>query len=297
MTLPHPSADRPIFVRAPAKINLTLDVLGKREDGYHALASVMQTIAVADTLALWPAPDNTLTLHCDAPELRGENNLALRAARLLRDTTGCRRGVHVELRKEIPAQGGLGGGSSDAAAVLVALNRHWQLGLDTATLIALAAQLGSDVPFFVVGGTALVEGRGEIVTPLPPLPPLWLVVARPPVGVSTAMVFRALTPAAYTDGTATRRLVEAIRGGNLPPLDDTTLVNALEHDVLRDYPAVERLRGVMLRAGASPVRMSGSGPTLFAPFTTLAAATPVWRAAVQAGARAWLTYPADGPTP
>ena len=284
------ATQRPVFVRAPAKINLTLDVLGKRPDGYHALASVMQTIAVYDTIALWPRPAGEITLACNAPELSGESNLAWRAARLISAVTGGAHGVHIELRKEIPTQGGLGGGSSDGAAILVALNRWWQLGLSTAALIDLAAQLGSDVPFFIVGGTALIEGRGEIVTPLPDVTPLWLVVAKPPVNVPTPAVFRGLTPAAYTDGLATQQLVVAIRAGTLPPLNDATLHNALEQDVLRDYPAVERLRGVLRRAGAPTVRMSGSGPTLYAPFTALSAATAVWRAAIQAGARAWLTY-------
>ena len=288
------SHDRPLFMRAPAKINLTLDVLGRRADGYHELASVMQTIAVGDTLAFWPAPAGAITFTCDTPELSGDSNLALRAARLLVSETGCTHGIHIELRKEIPTQAGLGGGSSDGATALLALNHLWNLGLPRARLIELAARLGSDVPFFIVGGTALIGGRGEIVTPLPDMLPLWLVVAKPAVNVPTPAVFRALTSVGYSDGTATHALVDAITAGTLPLLDNRSLHNALEENVLRDYPLVAKLRETLLRAGATTVRMSGSGPTLYAPFTSLAAATPVWRAAQHANARAWLTYTVGG---
>ncbi len=281
---------QPLFVRAPAKINLTLDVLGKRTDGYHTLASVMQTIAIADTVALWPAPEGEVTLDCDLADLCSPDNLALRAALDLRAATGTTRGVRIELAKRIPMQGGLGGGSSDGATVLLALNTWWGLGLAEADLIALAAPLGSDVPFFIIGGTAQITGRGEVVTKLPDLVPLWLVVAKPPVNVSTPAVFRALPPADYSDGTATAALVGDIRAGTPPPLTDASLHNALERGVLRDYPAVAATRAALLAAGAPCVRMSGSGPTLYAPFTTLRAAAAVRDAARAAGLRVWLTH-------
>ncbi len=279
-----------LFCRAPAKINLTLDVLGKRADGYHDLMSVMEPIALYDTLALRAAPDGETRLVCDTAELEGDDNLALRAARLVLAHTGCCRGVTIELRKEIPAQGGLGGGSSDAATTLVALNRWLALGLSRTELIDLAARLGSDVPFFITGGTALIEGRGEIVTPLPQAPPLWLIVVKPPIAIPTPAVFGALAPGDYSDGRATRDLVAAIRAGGLPALSDATLWNALEPVVLRDFPAVAESRRMLLGAGAPLARMSGSGPTLYAPFVTLAEAVPVWRAVLQAGATAWLTH-------
>ncbi|MBA3827137.1 MAG: 4-(cytidine 5'-diphospho)-2-C-methyl-D-erythritol kinase [Ktedonobacterales bacterium] len=280
----------PLFVRAPAKINLTLDVLGKRADGYHELASVMQTIDLTDTVALWPAPEGEVTLDCDLPDLGGPDNLALRAALAIRAATGTTRGVHIELHKVIPMQGGLGGGSSDAATTLCALNAWWHLGLSDAQLLALAAELGSDVPFFIVGGTAHIAGRGELVTKLPDITPLWLVVAKPPVGVSTPAVFRALAPADYSPGTATAALEAHIRAGRLPNLNDATLHNALEDGVLRNYPAVATTRAALMVAGAPCVRMSGSGPTLYAPFTTLHAAAQVHQAAQAAGVQVWLTH-------
>jgi 4-diphosphocytidyl-2-C-methyl-D-erythritol kinase len=280
---------RPMVVRAPAKINLTLDVLGRRADGYHELASVMQTIGLHDTLVLHPAPEGQVSLTCDVPELANSDNLALRAAHLIRQATDCARGVRIDLLKAIPLQGGLGGGSSDGAAVLVALNRWWDLGLSQEALIDLAARLGSDVPFFIVGGSARVGGRGEVVTPLVDLPPLWLAVAKPPVSIPTPAVFRTLTPADFTDGTATDSLIAHIQAGTLPPLTNAALPNALEPGVLRDYPAVAATRDQLLAAGAPCVRMSGSGPTLYAPFIDLAAAATVYHAAQAAGMQVWLT--------
>lgn len=282
------SADGWFFARAYAKINLTLDVLGRRADGYHDLASVMQTVGLADTLAFRALSDGETAFFCDVPALNGPDNLVCRAVQALREATGCRRGVRIELQKHTPMQGGLGGGSSDAACVLRALNAWWSLGLGQERLMDLAAGLGSDVPFFVLGGTALVEGRGERVTPLPDLPGLWVVLLTPPVAVSTTAVFRELTPEEYTDGQATARLVQALREGGLPPLDG--VVNALEARVCQDYPAVAEGRAAFLRAGAQMIRMSGSGPTLFALFPSLAGAQPVYQALLHEGRHVWLTH-------
>lgn len=285
------------FVRAFAKINLTLDVLGKRADGYHELASVMQTVVLADTLAFQSLPDGRVEFFCDAPELNGPENLVSRAVHLLRETTGCQQGVRIELHKGTPAQGGLGGGSSDAAYVLLALNQWWGLGLEQEQLLALAARLGSDVPFFVLGGTALVEGRGERVTPLPDLPGHWVILLKPPVAVSTPAAFRALAPADYTTGEATSRLVAAIqsekseeRASLLDLQWADALVNALEERVCQSYPEVAAGRAVLQAAGAPVARMSGSGPTLFALFASLKQAALVYRRLVDGGYQVWLTH-------
>ena len=154
------------FVRAYAKINLTLDVLGRRADGYHALATVMQTVDLHDTLCLTATDDNRVQVVCTRPELSNEDNLAARAAQLLRERFALQQGILIELRKRIPIAAGLGGGSSDAAAVLLAMRQWCQLSLSPSELQELAASLGSDVPFFLTGGLALCEGRGEQVTPL-----------------------------------------------------------------------------------------------------------------------------------
>ena len=266
-----------VFIPAWAKINLTLAVLGKREDGYHALVSVMQTISLSDTLRIQVTDDDHITCAVDAPSLRNDDNLAMRAARLLRNEGYLTHGAVIELRKEIPAQGGLGGGSSDAAAVLIALNRLCALGLSQTRLEELAARLGSDIPFFIHSGTALIEGRGELVTPLPDCEPLWLLIAHPPVSISTAAVFQSVTPTDYGDTYDTDIVAEVIRGGSRLPLE--RLSNTLEPLVMRNWSEVAETRGGLLRAGAPIVRMSGSGPTLFAPFRTLDEAIQVYEAA------------------
>ncbi len=279
---------RPVVVPAFAKVNLTLEVLGRREDGYHELASVMQTISLHDTIALRPAPDGVRSLTCDLPTIAGDQNLALRAAQVLANATGCAAGVVIELRKEIPIQGGLGGGSSDAACVLLALARLWGRDLPAERLASLAAELGSDVPFFLAGGAALVTGRGEHVAPLPDPDPLWIVLVRPPVSISTAAAFAALTPADFADGAASAALAAALRDGVPLPLD--RLVNSFERSVLRDYPPVARTWEALAAAGAPIVRLSGSGPTLFAPFEALAPAAEVWRRLRAEGHEIWLAH-------
>lgn len=278
------------FVPAFAKINLTLDVLGKREDGYHRLASVMQTIALHDTLALRPTSDDEVACACDLPELETADNLAVRAAHLAcatRDGGDGTAGLAIELLKGVPVQAGLGGGSSDGATVLVALNRLWRLGHSRRRLEELSALLGSDLPFFVAGGTALIEGRGEVVKPLPDAEPLWLVLLKPPIPVPTGRVFQRLGPRDYTDATATRAVAAAIRQGE--PLPLAALANALERGVLAEYPAVVAAWDALVAAGAPVVRLSGSGPTLFAPFRDLRPASQVYHRMREAGALCWLT--------
>src|ERR687883_1177363 len=230
-----------IVVRAPAKINLTLDVLGRRPDGYHALRSVMQTLDLHDTLELRPAP--VIRFACDAPALAGEDNLVPRAARLLRTATGYGGGVDVTLHKRLPVDAGLGGGSSDAAATLMALNQRWGLALGRERLAELGAALGSDVPFFFYAPLALVSGRGEVVEALPPAPPASVVLLQPPCGLSTARVFAALPPTHYGDGSGTERLLAALQAGLAP--EQWPLSNGLQETVTTLYPevatALERL--------------------------------------------------------
>jgi 4-diphosphocytidyl-2-C-methyl-D-erythritol kinase len=281
------TATHPVFMPAFAKVNLTLDVLRKREDGYHDLSSVMQTVALYDTLALRSRSDDQIECLCDMPELQNNQNLALRAAYLMRAARQAVGGITVELTKGIPVQAGLGGGSSDAAAVLVALNALWRLGYDDQRLEQLAAMLGSDAPFFIGGGTARIAGRGETVTPLPDAEPLWILLAKPALGIATAAVFGALGSGDWSDGEDTAAVSAAIRAGN--PLPYERLSNALEPGVLRGFPEVAAARQGLLDAGAPLVRLSGSGPTLFAPFRRLAEASAVARRARDAGLSLWLT--------
>lgn len=280
-----------IFVPAYAKINLTLSALGKRADGYHELASVMQTISLHDTLrfSLGDSVSGSDTFACDAPELAGPDNLVARAVALLRAEAGRPLPpVDTQLHKEIPAQGGLGGGSSDAATALAALDSLLGLGLSRERLEALAGQLGSDTPYLVTGGTARIYGRGERVEPLPDIEPLWIALVTPAAPVSTAALFHALTPADYGDMAATDTLVAAIHASRPIPFD--ALENTLEPAVFRLYPEVARARDRLLALGAPLVRMSGSGPSLFVPSRSLTEAAEIVRRVTAAGERAWLCH-------
>lgn len=278
------------YVRAYAKINLTLDVIGRRADGYHELVTVMQTVDLYDTLCLTRTGDDRVEIVCTRDELSNEENLAVRAARLLRERCAMSQGVLIELRKCVPVAAGLGGGSSDAAAVLLALQRWWRLSLSLPELEGMAATLGSDVPFFLTGGLALCEGRGERVTPLAvswPPSMRWLLLLKPAIGIATARIFQALPPDDYSDGGASRRLIEALQAGRLPRPED--LHNSLERGVLERYPEVARAKADLLQAGASFARLSGSGPTLYAPFSSLSSATRALEQLQSSGYEVYLT--------
>ncbi len=286
------------FVRAYAKINLTLEVLGKRTDGYHDLATVMQTVDLYDTICLSATEDNQVQIVCTMPELSNDDNLAARAVRLVRQRLAIRQGVLIELHKRIPIAAGLGGGSSDAAAVLLALQHWWQLSLSPSDMIDIASSLGSDVPFFLTGGLALCEGRGERVTALSsnwPRTMRWLLLLKPAISVSTAAVFRNLPVNDYTDGMHSRAVCTALTAGQTPELED--LHNCFERSVLETYPDVALSRESLLQAGASFVRLSGTGPTLFAAFPDLTRAQKVQKQLQIQGYEVYLSrviHPKDG---
>ena len=269
-------------VDAYAKLNLTFEVLGRRDDGYHEVCTVMQTIDLSDWLEFQPAP--SLSLECDFPGLAGRDNLVWRAAEALAraagiDTGACldyrggkTAGARIRLVKRIPPAMGLGGGSSDAAATLMALNRLWGLDFPETRLAAIAAGLGSDVPFFLRGGTALAEGRGERITPLPPLPPLPGTLAIPDIELTdkTRLMYSRLTPAHYSDGGVTRQLLRLLRGnefadaaaavGSLPG----GLYNAFQPVADWEYPALAEMRRAVTAAGGPLLHLCGAGPALFA---------------------------------
>ena len=256
--------DGGLILRAPAKITLSLAVLGRRPDGYHALRSVMQTLELHDILELYPDPAGDITLACDEPALAGESNLAWRAATLLRVNIGYSGGARLVLRKRIPIDAGLGGGSSDAATALIGLNKLWGLDAPPSRLAELGARLGSDVPFFFHTPTALATGRGETVVSLPPLPRVHAVLCKPDTGVSTRQVFAALTPELYSDGSQTEALLAALRAG-WPP-SSWPLSNDLQRTTLLLYPAVARALDALRDAGAPNALMTGSGSTCYALF-------------------------------
>jgi 4-diphosphocytidyl-2-C-methyl-D-erythritol kinase len=249
-----------LTVLAPAKLNLTLEVLAKRPDGYHEIRSVLQAISLCDLLRFQPGPK--LSFKSDAPEWAPEKSLVSRAASLLQEATGTSQGAAIEISKRIPLASGLGGDSSDGAAVLRGLNELWGLKLPQSSLLELAAELGSDVPFFLHGGTALVEGRGEVVTALPPLPRRWVVLVVPKVPQipeKTRQLYASLKTSHYTDGEITQRLVAELREGRGP----STLFNTFENVAQALFPGLKTYWEHLRKLGAPEVHLAGAGPTLF----------------------------------
>lgn len=251
-----------LTLKAYAKINLALDVLYKRPDGFHEVDMIMQAVNLADEVTLSSRPgDIVLTVsRTDLPA--DASNLAYRAAALLKEYTGCGQGVHIALDKHIPMAAGLAGGSADAAAVLKGLNTLWDLRLDMTELSKLAARLGSDVPFCLFNGTMLATGRGEMVTPLPPLPACYVVLAKPPVDVPTAWVYRQFKPDRVTVRPDIAAMCKDLEQGSLDGVA-AKLANVLESVTVPAHPEIARIKECMLHCGAMAALMSGSGPTVF----------------------------------
>jgi 4-diphosphocytidyl-2-C-methyl-D-erythritol kinase len=251
-----------LVVRAPAKVNLHLEVLRRRDDGYHDLETLMVAVNLYDTLEFTEETSGAVRLQCDHDNLStGPDNLICRAAELVRHKAGHAGGVTIKLRKRIPLAAGLAGGSSDAAATLAGLNRLWNLGWDRALLAELGAGLGSDVPFFFSTPAAWCTGRGEQVEPLTLGKPLDFVLVCPPVGLSTAEVFRSLTvPVEPLSGKEVR---EAARTGDVEKLGQV-LHNRLQPAAARLCPAVASAYERLARLGPAGQLMSGSGSTVFA---------------------------------
>ncbi|MCM2258202.1 MAG: 4-(cytidine 5'-diphospho)-2-C-methyl-D-erythritol kinase [Vicinamibacteria bacterium] len=276
-------------VPAFAKVNLGLEVLGVRADGDHELRTIFQSVALHDDVALVVGPGDGLELRCDAPGVpTDERNLAWRAAADLLRFTGLRRRVRIGLTKRIPAAGGLGGGSSNAAAVLFALDRLLGTGLGPAGLVPLARRLGADVAYFLFGGTALGVARGDEIYPLARQVDAWLTLCFPPTGASTAAVFRridaGLTPRENAP-TIFRFVSSDLTAGAY-----RLLVNDLEAAALEEVPELEaqvvRIRGVLRSRGAWGTLLSGSGSTYFGVFETAVAARDAARELGRAGFRA-----------
>lgn len=253
-----------LTVYAPAKINLVLEVLGK-DDDYHRVSSIVQSVDLCDILNL--ELDDEIRFECDEPSLKSDN-LVVRAARLLRENTECDLGARIELRKHIPWGMGLGGGSSDAAATMLALNELWGLRLPLSKLTRLAFALGSDVPFFITKGTALVGGKGERVTHLPSPAVTSFVLLVPPLPRmpdKTKQMYSRLRVADFTEG----RFVEAAlsRLGAQKPIDHNLVYNVFERVAFDFFAGLDKYRKIVQEAGAAGVHLAGSGPCLFTFFS------------------------------
>ena len=251
-----------LTIEAPAKINLTLEVLGKRVDGYHEIRSMIQTINFCDSLQI--TQNKEVRFKSNKSVWSGEQSLVAKAVKLLQAATGSTQGASIKIKKCLPLISGLGGDSSDAAAVLRGLNQLWELGLSTTKLQALTQQLGSDVSFFLSGGTALMEGRGEKVTPLPPMPHQWIILIIPDVPRlpgKTKRVYSMLRPSHYTDGKITEKLITFLKSGG--EFSSSLLYNVFENVVFRSGEELTILRDHLLKIGAPNIHLAGSGPTLF----------------------------------
>ena len=277
---------------AAAKVNLALEILGKRADGYHELATVMQTVDLADRLILEDADE--LALTSSSPDVPvDESNLAMRAAVALRDAAGVEHGVRIRLDKRIPVAAGLGGGSSDAAAVLLGLNRLWRLRWARARLAEVAVTLGIDVPFFLEGGVALGTGRGEKLGAVSG-GPLALVLVNPGTTLSTAAVYGRVTPDMYSTGEHARGMIEALRRRR-PAQVAASLYNGLELAAADVSPNLTRMRAALMAAGALGAAMSGSGPTVFGVARSFEQARQIRARLARGSWRCWAVRSVSGP--
>ncbi|AOH52794.1 4-(cytidine 5'-diphospho)-2-C-methyl-D-erythritol kinase [Peribacillus muralis] len=251
-----------LMEKAPAKINLALDVLFKRPDGYHEVEMIMTTVDLADRIELKEIKGNHIQILSHNRFVPDDHrNLAYQAAFILKERFGIKKGVSITIEKNIPVAAGLAGGSSDAAATLRGLNRLWKLGLSMDELAEIGAEIGSDVSFCVYGGTALAKGRGEKITHLPAPPKCWVILAKPTIGVSTADIYKRLQ-ISKMDHPDVPGMISAIKENSYQDVC-AGLGNVLEQVTLQLYPEVANIKDQMKTFGADSVLMSGSGPTVF----------------------------------
>ena len=255
-----------IRLKARAKINLGLDVLGRREDGYHDVRMVMQTIGIYDRIIITKIPEDEIRIKSNLYFLPvNENNLMYKAAKLLKDKCGYSGGVDIDLNKFIPVSAGLAGGSSDAASTLFGINKLFDLSLSMQELMDIGVEIGADVPYCVMRGTALAEGIGEKLTPLDPLPRTWILIAKPPINVSTKLVYESLDMNGVDKHPDIDGLLDAIKRKDIHGVCGC-MGNVLENVTVPLYPVINSIKNDMLEHGAINAMMSGSGPTVFGIF-------------------------------
>ncbi|MGN0437164.1 MAG: 4-(cytidine 5'-diphospho)-2-C-methyl-D-erythritol kinase [Lachnospiraceae bacterium] len=253
-------------LKAYAKINLGLDVLGVRDDGYHEVKMIMQTVKLFDKLTFTLLEEDEIRVHTNLNFLPiDENNLVYRAVKLLKETYGITKGMDIDLYKCIPVAAGMAGGSTDCAAALVGASRLFGLKLSKKKLMELGVKLGADVPYCILRGTALSEGIGEVLTPLPPMPDCYILVAKPPVSVSTKYVYEHLDAKEDVEHPDIDGMIEAIKNRDLEGITGH-FGNVLESVTIPEYPVISDIKNVMLEGGAMNALMSGSGPTVFGIF-------------------------------
>ncbi|MCF6147381.1 MAG: 4-(cytidine 5'-diphospho)-2-C-methyl-D-erythritol kinase [Candidatus Kuenenia sp.] len=250
-----------IKIAAPAKINLFLEILGKRPDGYHEIETVMQKVCLYDYIYM--EDNECMEFNCSNPELeKGEDNLIVKAVRLLQRESGISRGIKIFLEKNIPIGAGLGGGSSDAAATLFGVNKMWQLGYDTEKLMSFAARLGSDIPFFIGKNTAICKGRGEIIQPFPSKVKYSYVIIYPGFEVCTAIIYKNFKIALTKNFKDVNFTLRALESGDVGLLGKY-LYNRLEDVVFKLYPQLEKIRQKLEKFNFCGVLLSGSGSAMY----------------------------------
>jgi 4-diphosphocytidyl-2-C-methyl-D-erythritol kinase len=265
-----------LIIEAPAKINLTLEVLGKRTDGYHEIRSVIQTLSFCDSLQITPGKE--VEFKGNIPEWSSERSLVIKAVESLRKATGSVKGAKIKIKKRIPLISGLGGDSSDAAAILRGLNQFWELNLPPNKLRDMAQNLGSDVSFFLTGGTALMAGRGETITPLPPIPHHWVILIIPDVSRipgKTKRLYSMLQLANFTDGKITDNLASDLKTKG--EFNTSLLFNTFENVVFARGEELTNYRDHLLKLGLPNIHLAGSGPTLFTMLDKKPQAEELWK--------------------
>lgn len=251
-----------IYETAPAKINLTLDTLYKRDDGYHEVEMIMTTVDLNDRLSFEKREDGEIVIDVEHNFVPSDHrNLAYKAAKLMKDKYNIRDGVTISLEKSIPISAGLAGGSSDAAATFRGLNKLWEINDSLESLSELSAEIGSDISFCIYGKTALCRGRGEQLTHLPKPPSAWVVIAKPDIGVSTPEIYGALNLEEASE-VLTKECQQSLMDGDYERLCNS-LGNSLERVTMGLYPEVEKLKNTMINTGVDAALMSGSGPTVY----------------------------------
>jgi 4-diphosphocytidyl-2-C-methyl-D-erythritol kinase len=277
-----------LTLNAPAKVNLTLEVLGKRPDGYHEIRSVLQTVNLCDILSFKEA--EKISFECDFPSWEAEKSLVVRSVDMLKREMPSSGGALIRVAKRIPLSYGLGGDSSDAAAVLSGLNQLWKLGIPPGELVRMAGALGSDVPFFLSGGTALAQGRGECISPLPEMLHTWILLLLPHVEspeFKTGAVYSLLCPEHFTSGARTNAMVTRLTCGEAVRPDD--LYNVFENVAYTAFAGLEKYRDGFQNIAGEAVHLAGAGPALFALFSDAEKAERVWRNLKERGLETYLT--------
>ena len=261
-----------MFIKAYAKVNLGLDIIGKREDGYHLLKMIMQTVDLYDEIEINKSDDNKISIKCNISYVPVDNrNLMYKAAVLFMDKYNINSGLKINIKKNIPVAAGMAGGSTDAAAVLKCLNKLFEVNAPYEELADLALKIGADVPYCINGGTAICEGIGEVITELPPFKNVIMVIVKPSFGVSTKEVYGALDISRIKKHVKIDNIVHGMKKNNIN-IVCYNMKNVLENVTIRKYPVIKDIKHMMIKQGAKGALMSGSGPTVFGIFSDMMSA-------------------------